>query len=210
MKLFIYQHCPFCARVAYVANTLKLELEYQVVDYADAQTLVDLTGQKQVPVLQKEDGSVMAESLDIMAYFFAQVGQEVKITAANETLDFQRESLPLLQKIGYPRWPALGLKEFATSKSIDAWQKKKQTADLNFAQLLANTATIVDEVNGQLLKAEQQLQLSDKESELPLFDQAIYFSLLRGLAVEPSIVWPKALREWLENKSRELNIGLLA
>ncbi|MDP5254720.1 MULTISPECIES: glutaredoxin 2 [unclassified Vibrio] len=210
MKLFIYQHCPFCARVAYVANTLNLELEYQVVDYADAQTLMDLTGQKQVPVLQKEDGSVMAESLDIMAYFFAKGGQEVKNTARNETLDFQRESLPLLQKIGYPRWPALGLREFATSHSIDTWQKKKQTADLNFAQLLANTAMIVDEVNGQLLKAEQHLQLSHEESELPLIDQAIYFSLLRGWAVEPSMVWPKALRAWLENKSIELNIGLLA
>nr|WP_240697451.1 MULTISPECIES: glutathione S-transferase N-terminal domain-containing protein [Vibrio] len=56
MKLYIYEHCPFCARVAYVANALKLNVEYQVVDYADAQTLIDLIGQKMVPVLEKADG----------------------------------------------------------------------------------------------------------------------------------------------------------
>ena len=69
MKLYIYDHCPFCARVAYIAQSLELNIELVSVDYDDAQTLIDLIGKKMVPVLQKDDGSIMAESLDIIAYF---------------------------------------------------------------------------------------------------------------------------------------------
>lgn len=62
MKLYIYDHCPFCARVAFVARSLGLTVELVSVDYHDAQTLIDLIGKKMVPVLEKDDGSIMAES----------------------------------------------------------------------------------------------------------------------------------------------------
>ncbi len=68
MKL-IFDHCPFCARVAYIAQSLGPNIEHISVDYDDAQSLIDLIGKKMVPVLQKDDGSIMAESLDIITYF---------------------------------------------------------------------------------------------------------------------------------------------
>lgn len=46
MKLYIYDHCPFCARVAYIAQSLGLDIELVSVDYDDAQTLIDLIGKR--------------------------------------------------------------------------------------------------------------------------------------------------------------------
>lgn len=62
MKLYIYDHCPFCARVAFVARSLGLTVELVSVDYHDAQTLIDLIGKKMVPVLEKDDGSIMRKA----------------------------------------------------------------------------------------------------------------------------------------------------
>ncbi|MEI8655707.1 glutaredoxin 2 [Vibrio sp. Hal054] len=209
MKLYIYEHCPFCARVAYVANDLNLNVEYQVVDYADAQTLIDLIGQKMVPVLEKADGSVMAESMDIIAYFIEQAGIDAIVAPSEETLVFQRETFPLIQRIGYPRWTKLNLKEFATEASVTVWQAKKETEELNFVRLLENTEKIVADVNAQLVKAEALIQPNVGKSPLPLVDQAIYFSLLRGFFAESTIKWPQELKLWLETNSNDIGASLL-
>lgn len=53
MKLYIYDHCPFCARVSYIAQSLGLNIELVSVDYDDAQTLIDLIGKRWYPSYKK-------------------------------------------------------------------------------------------------------------------------------------------------------------
>nr|AKN36592.1 Glutaredoxin 2 [Vibrio splendidus] len=74
MTLYIYEHCPFCARVRYVAAVLNIPLNVVIVAYDDDTTTVDLIGAKQVPVLRKEDGECVAESLDIIDYLIELAG----------------------------------------------------------------------------------------------------------------------------------------
>ncbi len=38
MKLYIYEHCPFSARVRYVAGMLNIPLDVITLDYDDDQT----------------------------------------------------------------------------------------------------------------------------------------------------------------------------
>ncbi|KJR35563.1 hypothetical protein BOO91_13315 [Vibrio navarrensis] len=66
MKLYIYEHCPFSARVRFVAGMLGLKLEVETIDYDDDKTTTELVGSKQVPVLVKDNGVAIAESLDII------------------------------------------------------------------------------------------------------------------------------------------------
>lgn len=209
MKLYIYEHCPFCARVAYVANALNLNIEYQVVDYADAQTLIELIGQKMVPVLEKDDGTVMAESLDIVAYFMEQADTDASAMPQESTIDFQRATFPLVQRIGYPRWTKIGLKEYPTEESVAAWQAKKETPELNFERLWEDTPNIVKDINQHLVVAESVVNPKDGKSPLPLVDQAICFSMLRGFFSEPTIVWPEQLKLWMEVNSNDLGASLL-
>lgn len=209
MKLYIYEHCPFCARVAFIANALNLPLEYQVVDYADANTLIDLIGKKMVPVLEKDDGSVMAESLDIIALFIEQAGLDATHQPSEAVLSFQQQAFALVQGIGYPRYTRLGLKEYPSQASHDAWRAKKETPELNFERLLAQTPELVAQVNERLVQALELLAIEQGQSSLSLVDQAVMFSLLRAFYAEPSIEWPLELHQWMEKNAATQGATLL-
>ncbi|MEZ8013555.1 MULTISPECIES: glutaredoxin 2 [Vibrio] len=209
MKLYIYDHCPFCARVAYIAQSLGLNIELVSVDYDDAQTLIDLIGKKMVPVLQKDDGSIMAESLDIIAYFMDLKSNDEQREPSEQATLFQSRSFPLTQQIGRPRWWNLDLAEYRSAGAKEAWRVSKETEGFNFEELLEKTPQYVQLINPLLKDAELLLELENGESSLPLIDQALYFSMLRGFCVEPSIEWPPELDHWMERKSKELGVGLL-
>ena len=53
MKLYIYDHCPYClkARMIFGLNNIPVELHVLLND--DAETPTRMVGQKQVPILQK-------------------------------------------------------------------------------------------------------------------------------------------------------------
>ncbi len=69
MKLYIYDHCPFCVRARMAAGLFGADVEEVVLANDDEATPIGMIGAKQVPVLQKEDGSFMGESLDIVCHF---------------------------------------------------------------------------------------------------------------------------------------------
>lgn len=209
MKLYIYDHCPFCARVAFVARSLGLTVELVSVDYHDAETLIDLIGKKMVPVLEKDDGSIMAESLDIISYFMDLANSDEPREPANPVTQFQTRAFPLTQRIGRPRWWKLDLPEYRTEESKAAWRESKETDEFNFDKLIEQTPQFVQLINPLLKDAELLLNFEKGESTLPLIDQAVYFSMLRGFYVESSIEWPPTLDRWMERKSKELGVGLL-
>ena len=68
MKLYIYDHCPFCVRARMAAGLFGADVEEVVMANDDEATPIGMIGAKQVPILQKEDGSFMGESLDIVRY----------------------------------------------------------------------------------------------------------------------------------------------
>ena len=77
MKLFIYEHCPYCirVRVALAIKNITCEIEYLHEDDIDGH--VEKTGRKKVPILQKEDGTYMDESLSIIDYIDTLKGEKV-------------------------------------------------------------------------------------------------------------------------------------
>ncbi|PJE79191.1 Glutaredoxin 2 [invertebrate metagenome] len=209
MKLYIYEHCPFCARVRYVAGMLDIDLNINILDYHDEQTPTTLIGKKSVPILLNGDVA-KAESMDIIAGFLREKQQDQTVVVSEAVRNWQSDAFPLLQKIGYPRWVNLTLKEFHTEQSRTEWRQKKETSELNFDNLLKNTDIIVKQVNPLVERAFQLLSIQNGQSTLSLVEQAIIFSILRGLYSEPSINWGKKLDTWLQSQSSKTNISLLA
>ncbi|MEL0613851.1 glutaredoxin 2 [Marinomonas arenicola] len=209
MEMYIYEHCPFCARVRYVAASLGIQIKETVVDYDDNTTINKFIGTKMVPLLIKEDGEPMAESGDIIQYLLSLKNHPTAAPATANTLDWQSRAFPLLQAIGYPRWANLSLKEFLKPESKALWREKKHTQTLNFERLLEQTGEIVNYLNPLILEAEKYLCFKDGVSQLPLIDQAIYFSILRGFYSEDSVQWPIQLDTWMQNQSTHLPLSLL-
>ncbi|MDG3088566.1 glutaredoxin 2 [Vibrio hannami] len=127
MKLYIYEHCPFCSRVLYIARKLGVNLEEVVVGYDDVETPTTLIGKKKVPILVKDNGEVMAESGDIITCLLdIKMSNEVR-TPSKQALDWQSRAFYTLIRIGYPRWSQFKLEEFSTKESRAAWIERKQS-----------------------------------------------------------------------------------
>lgn len=209
MKLYIYEHCPFCIRVRYVAKMLDIALQEIIVDYHDKETPTQLVGKKVVPILIKDDGTPMLESSDIIDYFISLKHSYVASAPIETTLQWQKKAFPLLQRIGYPRWLSLKLAEFSKEESHLAWVANKQTSELNFERLLEQTEEIAKDVETLANEAEKLLNFNGTDPKASLVDQAIYYSILSGVSCEPTINWPEKLLHWLNVQSESLTLPLI-
>ena len=82
MKLYIYEHCPFCVRARMIFGLKNISVEQHVFLSDDVKSPTSMIGEKMVPILQKEDGSYMPESLDIVAYVDSNYGKSPVLIGA--------------------------------------------------------------------------------------------------------------------------------
>lgn len=68
MKLYVYEHCPFCIRARMIFGLKQIDFDLGIIMEGDIDTPTKMIGKKMVPILQKDDGSYMGESLDIVSY----------------------------------------------------------------------------------------------------------------------------------------------
>ena len=54
MKLYIYDHCPYCLKARMIFGLKNIPVELHVLLNDDAETPTRMVGQKQVPILQKD------------------------------------------------------------------------------------------------------------------------------------------------------------
>ncbi|TCQ97970.1 glutathione S-transferase N-terminal domain-containing protein [Neorhizobium sp. JUb45] len=55
MKLYIYEHCPFCTRARLALGVKNIPYETVIVMEGDAETPTRLIGKKAVPILERPD-----------------------------------------------------------------------------------------------------------------------------------------------------------
>ena len=76
MRLYLFEHCSLCFRVRMIAALKRLHLQETVVLDDDSDTMLALIGKRQIPILVKDDGEPMLESMDMVAYIDG-LGQSV-------------------------------------------------------------------------------------------------------------------------------------
>jgi glutaredoxin 2 len=64
----MFEHCSLCFRVRMTAALKQLHLHETVVLDDDTDTMVGLVGKRVIPILVKNDGQPMLESIDMVAY----------------------------------------------------------------------------------------------------------------------------------------------
>src|SRR3989442_6888796 len=68
MRLYLFEHCSICFRVHMAAALKRLHLQETVVLEDDSDTMTRLVGKRVVPILVKDDGQLMLESIDMVGY----------------------------------------------------------------------------------------------------------------------------------------------
>lgn len=210
MKLYIYDHCPFCVRARMIFGLRGLPLETENLMNDDEATPIGMIGAKQVPILQKEDGSYMGESLDIVRYVDEQAGQ------GRLKEDIRPELQAWLDKVGeynnklvQPRTVKIGLPEFATPEAVKYFVDKKEQNIGNFETNLNKTAQYLERINADLLELDGLISNEGVgvNGEAAMED-ILLFPILRNLTVTRGIEWPQNVMDYLMRMSEAGGVDL--
>lgn len=196
--LYHYSHCPFCVRVRLALAYLNVPFKTVLVSYDDEQTPTKLIGKKMLPVLVKDDGKAMPESLDIIAHF--DQNNLLQTKQIRENLNFKDfESFlnaigKMVHNLAMPHW--IYTKEFTPSARA-YFQKKKEASKGPFKDLIKNRAQFEDGLKPLLTELEYKLKPFCEGEKLSLYDIMIA-SHLWGLYVVPEFQFSPKIHAYLQ------------
>jgi glutaredoxin 2 len=199
MKLYMFEHCSLCFRVRMAAALKGLHLREAVVLDDDTDTMIGLVGKRVIPILLKDDGRPMLESMDMVRYVDAQgdpilTGSErPEITAWAER--FVTKSAPLTM----PRYPLLGLPEFATVAALDHYNLRKRKVFGDFVELRANTRRYMSELVPELEELDRLIESPIAVNGALSLDDIRVLPLLRSVAVVKGLRLPHKVRDYFES-----------
>lgn len=215
MKLYVYDHCPFCTRARMAAALRGVATELVYLPNDDEDTPIRLIGAKQLPILQKEDGSHMGESLDIVRYLDRQSSLQSS-GALDEAV--RPEIQAWVEAFGdwgnrliMPRDVQLNLPEFAAESSVAYFKAKKETwLEASFEQLLQETPRYLAQAQ-EALHALNGLIAPNADyvngTHLSMED-ILVFPLLRNLSMVKGVAYPDNVAHYVRAMSQAAKIPL--
>ena len=208
MKLYIYDHCPFCvrARMAFGLTQTPVELIHLAND--DEATPIGLIGAKQVPILQKADGSHMGESLDIVRHINAQASQPIGETIRPSIQAWADKVGEYYNQLLFPRSIQLGLPEFATPSAVVYFIRKKEAQiGTGIAQMLDKTPELLAQIHNDLQTLASQIHANALNGSEISMEDIIIFPMLRNLSMVRGIQFPQVVQDYIANMAARSQIN---
>ena len=198
MKLLMFEHCSLCFRVRMMAALKRRHLQEVVVLDDDTASMVAAVGKRVIPILVKDDGAPMLESMDMVRYIEAQ-GEPVLTGPERPEIAAWAGRVPdKTARLSWPRYGLLGLPEFATAAALDHYNLRKRKAIGDFVELRANTRAYIDEVMPDLAELDRMIESPrGVNGELSLDDIRV-LPLLRSTAVVQGLRFPARVRDYFE------------
>ena len=198
MRLYLFEHCSICFRVRMAAALKRLHLQETVVVEDDTETMIRLVGKRRVPILVKDDGTPMLESMDMVAHienFGAPVLTGPERPAVSTWADGFADKTPPLT---WPRYPLLDLPEFATVAARDHFIVRKRRHFNDLVELRAKTRELIDGLMPDLDTLDQLVESPTAINGKLSVDDIRVLPLLRSAAVVKGLRFPKKVREYFE------------
>ncbi|HDR1512391.1 TPA: GrxB family glutaredoxin [Pasteurella multocida] len=175
----------------------------------DEETPIRLVGKKMVPILVKEDGTAMPESLDIVKYIDAHYGEAILQTAVRPEIEaLLAEITSYSNYLLMPRFVKLDLAEFATQSAIDYFTKKKTDYVGDFTQHFNNTPTYLARLTQDLEKLSALVMGETSLNQHLSFEDILVFPLLRNLTCVKGLRFPARLEKYIKRLSELSKVEL--
>jgi glutaredoxin 2 len=198
VKLYMFEHCSLCFRVRMMAALKQRHLQKVVVLDDDTDTLVGLAGKRIIPVLVKDDGRPMLESMDMVRLIEA-LGDPVLIgPERTEVAEWADQIVSKTAPLTMPRYPLLGLPEFATVAALDHYALRKRKAFGDFVELRANTRPYISDLMPGLEQLDQLIESPLAVNGSLSLDDIRVLPLLRSVAVVKGLRFPPKVRDYFE------------
>jgi glutaredoxin 2 len=198
MRLYLFEHCSICFRVRMAAALKRLHLQETAVLEDDTDTMVRLVGKRRVPILVKDDGKPMLESMDMVAYID---GHGDPILSGPQRDEISAWADAIVEKtvpLTMPRYPLLGLPEFGTISARDHYIVRKQKKLGDFVELRAKTREQIDALMPDLEAIDRLIESPNAVNGKLSFDDIRVLPLLRSAAVVKGLRFPQKVREYFE------------
>lgn len=209
MKLYVYDHCPFCVRSRMIFGLKDVACEIITLPNDDEETPTGLIGKKMLPILVTESNEAIGESLDIVKYIDETYGSAVVTLPDNSAIEaWMEEATGLIYPLAIPRWASTDFEEFRQDAARHYFVGKKEAVFGPFARLMEQTDTMVTEINAKLEVLELLLSQQERDSgHLSLTDIRL-FPLLRSLSIVKGITWPARVDEWRREMAEKSHVNL--
>ncbi|HDR0674034.1 TPA: GrxB family glutaredoxin [Pasteurella multocida] len=209
MELYVYDHCPYCVRAMMIFGLKNIPVKKHVLLNDDEETPIRLVGKKVVPILVKEDGTAMPESLDIVKYIDTHYGEPILQTAVRPEIEaLLAEITSYSNYLLMPRFVKLDLAEFATQSAIDYFTKKKTDYVGDFTQHFTNTPTYLARLTQDLEKLSALMVGETSLNQHLSFEDILVFPLLRNLTCVKGLRFPARLEKYIKRLSELSKVDL--
>ncbi len=210
MKLYVYDHCPFCVKARMIFGLKKHAFQLITLANNDESTPIQLIGKKMLPILQLDDGTSMGESLDIIDFIEQLHGSRVlSPTRSVELAAWLNAVQGPLSNLIMPIVPNTQFAEFPDQAARDYFTHKKQAMIGDFNQLKVNRAKYVDQLNARLQSLAQQITHSHSFNQDLSLDDIHLFPVLRNLTLVKEIIWPQPVAHLRDSLSKQSGVPLL-
>ena len=198
MRLYMFEHCSLCFRVRMTAALKRQHLQETVVLDDDSDTMIGLVGKRVIPILVKDDGQPMLESMDMVTYVDSHGDRILTGPERSEVAVWTDKVVAKTAPLTMPRYPLLGLPEFGTIAALDHYKLRKRKALGDFVELRASTRQHIKELMPDLEELDQLIEsLSAINGELSLDDIRV-LPLLRSAAVVKGLRFPQRVRDYFK------------
>ncbi|TQI80836.1 glutaredoxin 2 [Serratia fonticola] len=210
MKLFIYDHCPYCVKARMIFGLKDLPVRLVTLLNDDEATPVSMIGKKMAPILQKDDGSYMPESMDIVHYIDNLDGKPVLTGKTNPAIsEWLQQASSYTSKLLLPRFASADFEEFATDSARQYFTHKKQATAGDFAALLADSADLIAQLESDLQKLSALIQSPEAVNGTLSEDDIHLFPLLRSLSIVAGVTLPDNVEAYRNRMAQRSDIPLL-
>ena len=160
--------------------------------------MIELVGKRVIPILVKDCGQPMLESMDMVAYVDG-IGERVLTgPERSEVKAWADKVVSKTAPLTMPRYPLLGLPEFGTIAALDHYNLRKRKVYGDFVELRANTRHHINELMPYLEELDGLIERpSAINGELSLDDVRV-LPLLRSAAIVKGLRFPHKVREYFE------------
>ena len=199
MKLYMFEHCSLCFRVRMIAALKRRHLQETVVLDDDTDTMVNLVGRRVIPILVKDDGQPMLESMDMVGYID---GFDTPILTGPERPEIAEWADQVVAKtapLTMPRYPLLDLPEFGTVAALDHYILRKRKALGDFVELRANTRQHIRELMPKLEELDALIESPQAANGTLSCDDIRVLPLLRSAAIVKGLSFPRRVRDYFES-----------
>ena len=196
MQLYLFEHCSLCFRVRMTAALKDIPLDEVVVVDDDSKTMVDLVGRRVIPILVKDDGEPMLESMD-MVDLIEGMGEPIYVgPERSEMAELAQRLVSKTPLLTMPRYPQLGLPEFATPEGHNHYVARKEKALGSFASHLERTEDYIAEVEPVLADLDAKIQSKEAVNGTLSKDDVRILPLLRSAAIIADLAFPANVQSY--------------